>query len=316
MQYLVTGGAGFIGSHLVDRLLHEGHRVRVLDNFSTGYRRNLERAESKAGFELRELDLFRDEDAVRASFAGVDRVVHLSANADVRLGTERPRRDLEQNTIVTWNVLEAMRAHGVREISFSSTGSVYGEPKDFPTPENAPFPEQTSLYGASKLAGEGLISAYAHGFGFKANVFRFVSCLGPRYSHGHVIDFVRQLRAHPEYLEVLGDGLQNKSYMHVDDCVAGMLKVFDRPGMGFEVYNLGTDDSCEVRQSIAWICDELKLRPELRFAGGRRGWTGDSPRIQLDLRKIAALGHVPRRTIEESVRDTVRFFGGNEWILA
>ena len=212
MNAFVTGAAGFIGSNLVDRLLAEGHTVTGFDNFSTGQRRFLESAHLHPGFRLVEGDLL-ELDAVKSAMTGSDFVFHLAANADVRFGPDHPRRDLEQNTIVTWNVLEAMRASGAKRIAFSSTGSVYGEPDVFPTPETAPFPVQTSLYAASKLAAEGMIAAYATAFGYQSWIFRFVSILGERYTHGHVLDFYRQLLEHPERLDVLGNGRQRKSYL-------------------------------------------------------------------------------------------------------
>src|SRR5215510_2149533 len=176
MRYFVTGGAGFIGSNMVDRLLAYGHAVTVYDNFSTGQRRFLDMVQESPAFRLVVGDLL-DVPRLTEALAGHDFVFHLAANADVRFGIEHPRRDLEQNTIATFNILEAMRANGVRRIAFSSTGSIYGEPDVFPTPETCPFPAQTSLYGASKLAGEGLIAAYCSGFAFQAYVFRFVSIL-------------------------------------------------------------------------------------------------------------------------------------------
>ena len=197
---VITGCAGFIGSNLVDRLVDEGRFVIGVDNFSTGQRRFLEGALGNSNFRLVEMDLL-ELDALKAAFAGADEVYHLAANADVRFGTEHPRKDLEQNTIATYNVLEAMRANGIRKLAFSSTGSVYGEAKVIPTPEDAPFPVQTSLYGASKAASEGLISAYCEGFGFEACIFRFVSILGERYTHGHVFDFYKQLKTDPGTLE-------------------------------------------------------------------------------------------------------------------
>ena len=197
---VITGCAGFIGSNLVDRLVDEGRFVIGVDNFSTGQRRFLEGALGNANFRLVEMDLL-ELDALKAAFAGADEVYHLAANADVRFGTEHPRKDLEQNTIATYNVLEAMRANGIKKLAFSSTGSVYGEAKVLPTPEDAPFPVQTSLYGASKAAAEGLISAYCEGFGFEACIFRFVSILGERYTHGHVFDFYKQLRTDPRDIE-------------------------------------------------------------------------------------------------------------------
>lgn len=315
MQYLVTGGAGFIGSHLVDALLAKGHSVRAIDNLSTGLEPNLKNALKNPKFEFIKKDLFSEGEACIPHFKGVDSVIHMAANADVRFGTDHPRRDLEQNTIVTWQILEAMRMNGVKEIAFASTGSIYGEPDVFPTPETAPFPTQTSLYGASKLAAEGMISAYCHGYGMRACIYRFVSCLGPRYSHGHVIDFVRQLKKHPDYLDVLGDGNQRKSYMHVSDCVDGVLLGLERAKEKVNVFNLGVDGSCTVRDSIGWICETLGVKPELRFTGGKRGWIGDSPMIHLDVQKIAGLGHIPSRGISESVVDTVKYLEANKWML-
>lgn len=315
MRYLVSGGSGFIGSHVVDALLVGGHEVRCIDNMSTGLEPNLESAGRNPRFEFFKYDLFTQPEKCQPLFEGVDCVIHLAANADVRHGTEHTRRDLEQNTVVTWNVLEAMRVHGVKQIAFSSTGSVYGEPEVFPTPETAPFPIQTSLYAASKLAAEGMIAAYCHGFDMRACIYRFVSSLGPRYSHGHVIDFVRQLRRDPKRLNVLGDGYQEKSYMHVTDCVKGVLLGLDKAPDRVNILNLGTDASCTVRDSIGWICSTLGVQPELIFAGGKRGWIGDSPRIHLDIRKIQALGFKTERSISDSVIDTVRYLLANEWML-
>src|SRR5947207_10639303 len=198
-RYFVTGGAGFIGSNLVDRLLADGHAVTAYDNFSTGQLRFLDLAKPKPNFRLVEGDLL-GEKKLTGAMAGHDFVFHFAANADVRFGTQHPRKDLDQNTIATYNVLEAMRAGGIKSVAFSSTGSIYGEQAVFPTPEDAPFPVQTSLYGASKLAGEGLIEAYATGFGFRGFIFRFVSILGERYSHGHVYDFYQQLKEHPGHI--------------------------------------------------------------------------------------------------------------------
>src|SRR6188768_1738099 len=218
---LVTGGAGFIGSSAVDRLLATGADVVAFDNFSTGRREFLSGALAHPRFTLIEGDLL-DEAAITQAMAGCDLVLHFAANADVRFGTEHPRRDLEQNTIATFNVLEAMRASGVTRIGFSSTGSVYGEAAVIPTPEDAPFPVQTSLYGASKLAGEGLIAAYATGFGVTGCIFRFVSILGERYTHGHVFDFYKSLRRDPARLRVLGNGRQRKSYLYIQDCLSAI----------------------------------------------------------------------------------------------
>jgi UDP-glucose 4-epimerase len=307
LQAFVTGAAGFIGSNLVDRLLQEGHDVVGYDNFSTGSERNLAQALSHSHFRLVRADVL-DLEVLATAMQGRDTVFHLSANADVRFGADHPRRDLEQNTIATFNVVEAMRRTGARRIAFSSTGSVYGEHEVFPTPEDAPFPIQTSLYGASKLAGEGLIAAYAGAFGIRGFIFRFVSILGERYSHGHVIDFYHQLREHPDHLHILGDGLQRKSYLHVQDCVTAVLMAMEKaPEKPVNIFNLGTDGYCQVKDSAGWICDRLKVAPRLTFAGGERGWIGDSPFIFLATARIRALGWQPQWTIRQSVEKTVDY---------
>jgi UDP-glucose 4-epimerase len=246
---------------------------------------------------------------------GCDFVFHLAANADVRFGTLHPWKDLEQNTIATFNVLEAMRSNGITNIAFSSTGSIYGEPAVFPTPENAPFPVQTSLYGASKLACEGLIEAYCEGYGFKGWIFRFVSILGERYSHGHVFDFYKKLRADPHRLHVLGNGRQRKSYLYIQDCIDSILMAIEKAQDKVNIFNLGTDEYCEINDSIRWITEHLGLDPELTYAGGERGWIGDSPFIFLDCGKIRSLGWTPKLSIREGVVRTLEYLQSNSWVL-
>ena len=312
--FVVTGCSGFIGSNVVDRLLHQGHRITGIDNFSTGQRRFLDSALKHPQFRLIEGDLL-DEERLKEWFRGADCVIHLAANADVRFGTDHPRRDLEQNTIATYNVLEAMRANGVKRIAFSSTGSVYGEAAVIPTPENAPFPVQTSLYGASKLAGEGLIAAYCEGFGFQSWIFRFVSILGERYTHGHVFDFYKQLRDDPTQLRVLGNGKQRKSYLYIQDCIDAILLAMEKAGDKVNIFNLGVDSYVEVNDSIGWIGETLGVKPRLEYAGGDRGWIGDNPFIFLDTARIRALGWKPKLGIREGIVKTVEFLQANEWVL-
>jgi UDP-glucose 4-epimerase len=315
MHAFVTGGAGFIGSNLVDRLLALGHEVAAYDNFSTGQRVFLADACAQAGFRLFEGDVLDSESLTRA-MRGADTVFHLAANADVRFGTEDPKKDLEQNTVGTFNVLEAMRANGVARIAFSSTGSIYGDSTVFPTPETAPFPIQTSLYGASKLAGEGLIEAYCEGFGFEGFIFRFVSILGERYSHGHVFDFYKSLRSNPAELRVLGDGHQKKSYLYVGDCLDAILTAMEKaPGSKARVFNLGTDEYCEVNDSIGWITRHLGVTPRLAYTGGDRGWIGDSPFIFLDTARIRALGWTPALTIQQGIIRTLEYLQTNAWLV-
>jgi len=314
MSLIVTGCAGFIGSTLVDRLLADGHQVIGVDNFSTGQRRFVEGAMAHPNFKLVEIDLL-DLDALKKAFAGGEAVFHLSANADVRFGTEHPRKDLEQNTIATYNVLEAMRANGIKKIAFSSTGSVYGEAPVVPTPEDGPFPIQTSFYGASKAAGEGLIAAYCEGFGFQSWIFRFVSILGERYTHGHVFDFYQKLKADPSRLPVLGNGKQRKSYLYVQDCIDAILLAMDKATDKVNVFNLGVDGYVEVNDSIGWICQELGVKPKIEYSGGDRGWIGDNPFIFLDTTKIQSLGWKPKFDIREGIIKTVKYLRANEWVF-
>lgn len=316
MRCLVTGAAGFIGSNLVDRLLASGAEVTAYDNFSTGRRQFLHDALHADHFRLVEGDLL-DLPALTQAMASVDTVFHLSANADVRFGLQHPGKDLEQNTVATFNVLEAMRAVGARRIVFSSTGSIYGESAVIPTPENAPFPVQTSLYGASKLACEGLIQAYSEGFGFQSYLFRFVSILGERYTHGHVFDFYAKLKNNPAELAVLGNGHQRKSYLYVQDCIDAIFLALghEQAQAKVNIFNLGTDETCEVNDSIGWITDYLQLSPTLRYSGGERGWVGDNPFIFLDCRKIRGLGWTPKLTIREGIIKTLNYIHGNPWVL-
>jgi UDP-glucose 4-epimerase len=313
----ITGGAGFIGSTLADHLSLAGVEVVVLDDFRTGRREFTAELLERPGTELIEGDVL-DAALLEQAFAGCDWVFHLQANADVRHGLEHPTLDLEQNTIATSNVLEAMRATGVKQIAFSSTGSVYGEPEVFPTPEDAPFPVQTSLYAASKLAGEGLIAAYAHGYGFTGVIFRFVSLLGERYTHGHVFDFYRALKQDPDHLHVLGDGNQQKSYLYVQDCVEALLAAAEHHAgdPGAHVYNLGTDETMLVDESVAIIAERLSVSPEIEHTGGRRGWAGDSPLIHLDTGRIRSLGWRPQLTIEQALVRTLEWFEANECLWA
>jgi UDP-glucose 4-epimerase len=314
VRCLVTGGAGFIGSTLVDRLLARGDAVVCYDNFCTGQVEFLKGAQENPRFALVKGDTL-DLDALKAAMAGCDMVFHLAANADVRFGTQHPRKDLEQNTIATYNVLFSMKENGVKKIAFSSTGSVYGEAEVIPTPENAPFPVQTSLYGASKLAGEGLISAFCEGYGFQAWIFRFVSILGERYTHGHVFDFFKQLSDEPGKLKVLGDGTQRKSYLYIQDCIDAIFLAVEKAKDKVNIFNLGTDEYIEVKDSIRVITEELGVKPTISFGSGSRGWIGDNPFIFLDCSKIRKLGWKPKLTIKDSVVKTLRFLRANDWVF-
>ncbi|HYZ72455.1 MAG TPA: NAD-dependent epimerase/dehydratase family protein [Chthoniobacterales bacterium] len=315
----VTGAAGFIGSSLCDRLLKSGIKVVGWDNFSTGQIEFMVKAKEQPSFELKRGDNL-DPDLLASAMRGCDTVFHFAANADVRFGLEHPSKDLQQNTIATFNVLEAMRANGIKRIAFASTGSVYGEARVIPTPEDAPFPVQTSLYAASKVAGEGLIQAYCEGFGFEGYIFRFVSILGERYTHGHVFDFYKQLMGDPTRLRVLGDGTQKKSYLYVQDCLSALLHVIKAETAKAaphrcEIYNLGVNEYCMVTDSISWICARLGVNPKLEFVGGRQGWVGDNPFIFLDTAKIRATGWQPALSIRQAVERTVDWLRENEWVF-
>ena len=313
---MITGGAGFIGSSLADRLAADGSEVVVYDNLSTGRREFISDLLDRSNTTFVQGDVL-DTEALRSAMDGCDAVFHIAANADVRHGLEHPRLDLEQNTLAVSGVLEAMRAVGVSRIVFSSTGSVYGEPEVFPTPESCPFPTQTSLYGTSKLAAEGLIGAYCHGLDFTGVIFRFVSILGERYTHGHVYDFYRALRSDPTRLRVLGDGEQEKSYLYVSDCVEGILTgLQSRSDPGLSIFNLGTDETVRVKDSIAEITRHMGLEPELEYTGGRRGWPGDSPLIHLDCAAIRALGWQPALSIRDGIRHTLDWFDQNPSVFA
>jgi UDP-glucose 4-epimerase len=302
----------------VDRLLSLGKQVVGWDNFSTGLEKFIEGAQQSPDFKLVRGDNL-DLPALTQAMAGCDTVFHLAANADVRFGLNHPRKDLEQNTIATFNVLEAMRANGIKRIAFSSTGSVYGEAEIIPTPENAPFPIQTSLYAASKVAGEGLIHSYCEGFKFEGYVFRFVSILGERYTHGHIFDFYKQLLDHPDHLKVLGDGTQRKSYLYVQDCLSAMLHVMNaglalKTKHNVEVFNLGTPEYVQVKNSIGYICQHLGLQPRLEFTGGERGWVGDNPFIFLETKKVQATGWKTELTIQQGIIRTLQWLQQNKWV--
>lgn len=313
-KVFITGACGFIGSNLVDRLLKDGYKVVGWDNRSTGRIEFLNDALNNPNFTLIEGDNL-NVSALSEAMIGCDVVFHLAANADVRFGLNHPSKDLNQNTIATFNVLTAMKERGIKKIIFSSTGSVYGESTVIPTPENATFPIQTSLYGASKVACESMIQAYSEGYGFESYIFRFVSILGERYTHGHIFDFYKQLIDHPEYLNVLGDGTQRKSYLYVQDCIDAMLHVLTlNSETKVNIYNLGTNEYVQVNESVRFIIDHLNLNPEIRYSGGNKGWIGDNPFIFLDTAKIRNTGWNAKLTIKQGVISTLTWLQKNQWV--
>jgi UDP-glucose 4-epimerase len=314
MKVLVTGGAGFIGSHLVDELARLGCDVIVYDNLSSGFKSHLDHAVETGRVSLVEGDIL-DLPRLTRAMEGVSTVFHLAANADVRGGVRNTSVDLEQNIVGTHRVLEAMRQTGATEIVFTSSATVYGEPEVFPTPEDY-APLQTSLYGASKLAAEAMIQAYGEYFGIRSFSFRFVSWIGERYSHGVVYDFVNKLRSNPRELEILGDGNQIKSYLHVGDGVRGIfLAIRNLPGLK-NVLNLGHEECMNVKELAEIVCEEMGLRDvRFRYTGGVRGWLGDSPFVHLDISRMKAAGFSPQISIETGIRRTVRYLLENPWLL-
>ena len=305
MRVLVTGGAGFIGSHLVDLLLDRGDEVVVFDNLSSG-RREFLLAQLAEGTALRlvEGDLL-DLDAVTEAVAGCDMVFHLAANPDIRLGIEVTDTDLNQGTVATYNVLESMRRHSVTRIGFASSSVVYGEAEVMPTPEDHGPLFPISLYGASKLASEGLCTSWSGTFGFQCWIFRFANIIGPRGTHGVIYDFIHKLKADPTRLEVLGNGRQEKSYMDVVDCARAMLHVVASTDAPINCVNLGSGDTCAVRD-IARIVVEASGLPDvaIEYTGGDRGWAGDVPKAMLATERLFSLGFSPEWRSEAAVRRT------------
>jgi UDP-glucose 4-epimerase len=304
MKILITGGAGFIGSHLVERLTDSKNSVVVLDKSAP--RRELFQQHPKwSSVEFHQVDLLTD--SVGDCFKGIDEVWHLAANPDVRVALENTKLDLEQNILVTFRVLEAMKENQVKRVLFTSTSTIYGEPDQIPTPESYGPPTPISFYGATKLACEALISAYCHTFGLQAVIFRLANVIGPRSTHGVIHDFSQKLRKNPDKLEILGDGRQRKSYLYIDDCIDAMLLAArqDRK-KSLDIYNIGSEDWITVKEIARILCKQVGLRPEFKFAGGRRGWKGDVPLMRLDIRKIKSLGWTPMYNSKRSVEIAIQ----------
>lgn len=311
MRILVTGGAGFIGSHLVDTLMLEGHELRVVDDLSGGSLENLNRWLSHESFEFLKLDM-RDSESLKEALDGVEVVFHLAANPEVRIGEQKPDALYETNVLITFNLLEGMKERGVRELIFTSSSTVYGDAEVIPTPENYAPLKPISIYGGAKLSAEALISGYSHTFGIRSLVFRLANIIGKRSSHGVIYDFIKKLERNPNRLEILGDGTQKKSYLHVSDTVRGIMHIWkhfrNQNGL-FEVYNLGNEDWISVREIAQIVCSEMNLSPELIFSGGvngGRGWKGDVKFMLLSIEKAKSTGWSPEMNSREAVRRTVR----------
>jgi len=303
---LVTGGAGFIGSHLVDALVDQSKQVRVLDNFSSGREDFLSHHEGGGMVEILRGDLL-DLEAVKAAMDGIDTVHHMAANPDIRLGTKVTDTDLRQGTVATYNVLEAMRMNDVSRISFASSSAVYGEAEVMPTPEDYGPILPISLYGASKLASEALITAWIGTFGAQGYIHRFANIVGPRGTHGVIFDFIHKLKVDPSRLEVLGDGEQEKSYMSAHDCVRSMMHLLEHDDGVANLYNLGTGDTCSVSRIAEIVIEESGLEGVfIDYTGGKRGWAGDVPKTYLDVSKLMSTGFEPTAMSEQAIRDTAR----------
>jgi len=288
-RYLVTGGAGFIGSHVVDRLLKRGEVV-VYDNLSSGKKEFISRNFGKKNFRFIKADLL-DKKKLLKAMAGVDTVFHMAANPEIRIGESCPEVDFKQGIVATYNVLEAMRSCGVKKIVFASSSTVFGEPSIRPTPEDYAPLKPISVYGASKLACEGLTSAYSHMFGMRAWIFRFANIVGKRGTHGILVDFLRKLEACPKTLEVLGNGRQRKSYLLVEDVADGMLFALQHAKEQVNVFNLGAADDIRISQIARIVLKKLGLKKtKICYTGGRRGWKGDVPLMLLDIKKMRKLG--------------------------
>lgn len=314
MRLLVTGAAGFLGSHTVDRLLADGHEVIGIDNLITGKREFLAQAAAAPGFQLILGDLF-DFTTVSEACQGVDAVFHLAAHSNLHDSAGFPRRDLDQNVIVTWNILEAMRRHGIATLLYASTAGLYGATNLAPTPETAPLPVQTNLQCASKLATEAFITAYAHTYGLRAVLFRLATIVGDRQSHGHLFHFCRQLHLHPGHLDVPGDGALLRGYLDAADCVDAMLLAFGHAASPVELYNVGALQHCTLADAIAWTVSELQLQPAIRYHCSSAS-LAISPTLQLDCSRLTRLGWQPQTGPEAAVRRTARYLADHAWLPA
>jgi UDP-glucose 4-epimerase len=302
---VVTGGAGAIGAVLAGSLVASGHPVRVIDNLSSGRRETLAPWIEKGNVTLRESDL-RTPGEWEADFRGAGSAWHLAANPDIRRGTEDPTLDLEHGTIASFRFLEAARRADVKRVYFSSSSVVYGFPRKFPTPEEYGPLMPESLYGASKLASEGLFSAYAHSYGMRSFIFRFANIIGPGMTHGVIFDFFEKLRRDPSRLEVLGDGKQSKSYLRTEECVDAMRFVGAHAADPVNIFNLGTSDRISVAEIARMVADAAGGRARIEYTGGDRGWTGDIPQQLLSIARVERLGWTPQLTSRQAVERTVR----------
>ncbi len=305
MKCFVTGGAGFIGSHLVDKLVEKGNQVTVYDNLSSGKKDFLKKHLNQDYFKFVKADLL-DKQKILENIKDHDVVFHIAANPDVRLGAEKPEI-AEKDMQSTYNLLDAMRLKNVKEIVFSSSSVIYGETPEKPLPEDYGPLLPISVYGAAKLASEGLISSFAHTFDMKGWIYRFANVVGERGTHGVIVDFIHKLKDNPNELEILGDGKQKKPYLYVTECVDGILHGFTHADDEVNVFNLGVDSVTEVTRIGELVVEEMNLdNVEFKYTGGKRGWKGDIPHFQFDISKIKKLGWKPTLSSDEAVRKAIR----------
>lgn len=306
MKALVTGGAGFIGSHLVDRLLEDGYEVQTLDNLSQGKLKNVSHLKDNPKFSVQEADL-KDEKAVEKLVAGKDVVFHLAAHANIRTSMADHTVDLRNNLVGTLNILEGMVQHNVRDLVFASTSALYGEATIKPTPESY-APIQTSLYGASKLACEAFAEAFAEFADVKFWAYRFSNVVGERCRRGVIWDFVNKLTRNPEELEILGDGKQSKEYIYVKDCVEGIMTGYIKANNKSNIFNLAVEENSTVDEIASIVIREMGLsNVKRKYTGGLRGWVGDIPVVRLDITKLKSLGWTPHFSGEEAISRTARW---------
>src|SRR3989337_3408511 len=310
-KILVTGGAGFIGSHLVNALITRGINISVFDNLSSGTLKNIERLLEKTSFTFIQGTLLKQTDFAKIDQGNYEVVFHFAANPEVRVGLTNPDIHFQQNIVATHNLLESIRkAKNKPTLIFTSTSTVYGEPTKIPTPEDYAPLKPISTYGASKLACEALISAYAYTYDFKAIIDRLANIVGPRNQHGVIYDFVQKLGKNPKKLEILGDGTQNKSYLHINDCIEAILLGLEKTRNQVEIYNIGSEDQTTVKTIAETVVKEMKLKNvKFKFTGGvdgGRGWKGDIKTMLLDIGKIKTLGWKPKHNTEQALKKATK----------
>ncbi len=299
MRIVVTGGAGFIGSHLTDRLVREEHEVTVIDNLSTGKKENI-----NPNAELIAKDMVQEN--FTREIREKDVVFHMAADPNVRSSVRNAMKGFNNNVIATFKLLETCRKAKIKHIVFTSTSTVYGDAEEIPTPESYPC-EPISNYAASKLACEAYLSSYAHSYGIKTTVLRYANIFGERSDHGVMYDFYHKLKKNPKELEILGDGQQDKSYLHIDDCISATMKAFKKQEKIYDVFNVGSSEKNKVNEIAELVSRNMKLKPKFKYTGGTRGWTGDVKLMLLDTKKIESLGWIQRISLQEGIKKYIKW---------